>query len=260
MRLRIDALAAATRLDLPAGLPQGVEVWKIPLHTEAPVDDAALLRLLSTDEVQKATKFVFDRDRRSFVRTRAAVRLLLGTMLETAPAELAFVYGDAGKPELALPWALSGLQFNVAHSGDWALVAIAQGMRVGVDIERIRPEVCSLEIARRYFSQREADELEELTHDREEAFFRCWTRKEACLKAVGLGIGALDAVEVSLRPDEAPRILAATCEELLPQRWHLAELAPAAGYAAALAVEATPPIGAGKRPLRSLETVYLTSE
>jgi 4'-phosphopantetheinyl transferase len=218
----------------------GVQVWQAWLGEDAASDDAALASMLSDDEVRRANQFVFAKDRRRFLRCRAALRLALAWALDASPSCLEFAYGPQGKPELA-SLSESGLKFNVAHSGDWALVAVARKRRVGIDVEQIRPAL-SREIAWRNFAPREAAALETLPPEEfDETFFRCWTRKEAYLKALGCGLSLpLDSFEVSLAAAPAA-ILWSRDDPEVQTRWRMAELRPAAGYVAALVVEAALP-------------------
>jgi 4'-phosphopantetheinyl transferase len=218
----------------------GLQVWKAWLGWEGPGEDKHLAAMLSDDEQSRAAGFVFEKDRRRFIRSHAALRTVLGDCLEASPSSLTFVDGPHGKPELDAQWHHHGLNFNLAHSGDWAIIALACGRQVGVDVEQIRPGVANADIAQRYFSPREAAALLDLPPEmRDEAFFRCWTRKEAYLKALGCGLSLpLDSFEVSLAADKPAAILWSRHDLQAPQRWRLAELQPAAGYLGALVIEA----------------------
>jgi 4'-phosphopantetheinyl transferase len=231
---------------LPGDLPPdwGVEVWKASLGTVASGEDDSLAALLSDDERTRAAQFVFDQDRRRFVRSRAALRTVLGQRLGIAPSSLVFAYGPQGKPELDAHHAASREHFNLAHSGDWALVALARDRRVGVDVEQVRPGLAETNIAQRHFAAREVAALRNLPPEmQDEAFFRCWTRKEAYLKALGCGLSlALDAFTVSLAPGE-PEILSSRDDPEVQKHWRLIELHPAAGYIGSVALEARPAPG-----------------
>ena len=212
----------------------GVEVWKTWLGEDA-ARKADIVALLSEEERCRAAQLKFDNDRRRFEQTRACLRILLAGHLDASPAKLQFDYGPQGKPSLCgTPHV--GLQFNVSHSGDWAVFVLAPGRRVGIDVERIRPGMAHL--AQRNFSANEINALQSLPPNaQDEAFFRCWTRKEAYLKAHGCGLSlALDSFEVSLTTDN-PAIVWSRDNPLAQQHWQLAELRPAAGYLGALAVE-----------------------
>jgi 4'-phosphopantetheinyl transferase len=224
----------------------GVRVWQAWLGEALPEGIAETV--LSDDESQRARRFVFDRHRRRWVAARVALRTILAECLGESPGSLTFTYGAHGKPELGQRWQSAGLQFNLAHSGDWALIAVGWERRVGIDLEEMREEVVESGIAERYFSPREAAQLRSLPRDLQQiGFFRCWTRKEAYLKALGCGIsGGLQSFEVSLLPDEPPALRCDQSDERAPDKWRMAELVPAAGYLAAVVAEVDPAL-ANKR-------------
>jgi len=149
-----------------------------------------------------------------------------------------FAYDPSGKPHLAGEETLTSIRFNVSHSDDLALFGFARGHKIGVDVERVRPDINVEDLAARYFSPNELKKLRDLPEDRRrEAFYCGWTRKEAYLKACGEGLSfPLDRVEVSLTPGE-PAILKASGDPGLPRRWIVQHLSPAPGYIGAAAVE-----------------------
>jgi 4'-phosphopantetheinyl transferase len=178
-----------------------VHVWRLPL--DQPGEHGTYLRsLLSADEEERAQRFRFPRDRERFVVCRGLLRVLLGRYLSCHPGRLRFAYGAHGKPALAGGAAAGRLCFNVAHSEGLALIAVARGREVGVDLECLRPETATEQLATSCFSARELEALRALPQQvRTEAFFRCWTRKEAYLKATGTGLSlGLDRFDVTLRP------------------------------------------------------------
>ena len=193
---------------------------------------------LTADERQRAERYIFQKDRTHFVVARGLLRVLLGCYLRQEPLHLRFIYGPHGKPALATDTGGVALRFNVSHSHGLALYAITRGREVGVDVERIRPKVAQEKIAERFFSPREVTVLRALpTPLQATAFFACWTRKEAYIKATGDGLSLpLDQFDVSLAPGE-PAVLLRTAWD--PQEvacWALQDLAPAPGYRAAVAV------------------------
>jgi 4'-phosphopantetheinyl transferase len=197
---------------------------------------------LSPDEVARADRFRFPRDRQRFVAARGLLRELLGRYLEADPAGLRFAYGPRGKPALADGAGSDRLHFNVSHSGGLALLAFARGRDLGIDLELERPVPEAESIAERYFSPREGAELRRLSPaERPRAFFRCWTRKEAFIKATGDGLSRpLDAFDVTLAPREPARLLRVEGEPEETARWWMEGLEPAEGFAGALAVEGRP--------------------
>jgi 4'-phosphopantetheinyl transferase len=208
-----------------------VEVWLLQLPVAAPLE-AKYWDSLSEDEKTRAQRFRFDSDRRRFVGTRGRLRELAGQYLSVDPQALTFVYGREGKPELARG---SELQFNVAHSGDYALLAFAASARVGVDLEKLRSMADASDLARRYFCPEEYRELMALDEsEREEAFFSVWTRKEALLKASGNGLsGGLDRFHVPLGEMAAAQLL----EAPRGKYWTVLDLVVPQGYRGALVVE-----------------------
>src|SRR5262245_39260742 len=175
----------------PAGyaLPDDeVHVWRVGLDWPA-ASVAELKGVLSSDERARADRFHFEIDHRRHVVGRGVLRLVLARCLGTAPHALRFDTGARGKPNLAAGFARARLQFNVSHSGELALVALTVGRAVGVDVEWIRHDLDVEAIAERYFSARENAALATLAADaRRDAFYACWTRKEAYIKAVGDGL------------------------------------------------------------------------
>ncbi|MCL4863049.1 MAG: 4'-phosphopantetheinyl transferase superfamily protein [Caldilineaceae bacterium] len=214
-----------------------IHVWRATLDADlARVD--RLAQTLSQDEQARAARFHFERDRRRFVVARGVLRTLLGNYLELPPAALRFVYNEYGKPALA-PHHDRAPQFNLAHSGDWALFAFVYGAEIGVDLEAIRTGFDFTPLAEQFFSPQERAELHTMpAHLQSAAFFHCWTRKEAYIKARGQGLSLpLTSFSVTLRPDEPPRIKDANDGTEVAQPWTLYDLAPGNGYAGALAVQ-----------------------
>ena len=180
----------------PSLLADEVHVWRLTL--DRPPE--RFLELLEPDEVERANRFYFERDRKHFVVARGFLRLLLGWYLHAGPKQLQFAYGAWGKPSLANEFCESQLRFNMSHSHGVALYAVTQGREIGVDVEHVRAYFAGDYIARRFFSPHEVGDLRGLPEDdRVSAFFRCWTRKEAYIKATGRGMSQpLDGFDVTL--------------------------------------------------------------
>lgn len=165
--------------------------------------------------------------------------MLISRYLEMFPAEIQFSYAVNGKPQLATSNAQTEcLHFNLAHSGGIALYAFTRVGEVGVDVELIRPDFTTNEIAQRFFSPTEVACLNELPAElRPEAFFNCWTRKEAFIKAIGIGLSLpLNEFDVTLSPDKPAKLLRTRWDESEASRWSLKEIDVGSDYAAALAV------------------------
>lgn len=196
-----------------------------------------LAQTLSTDEQIRSERFYFERDRRRFIISRGILRTILGCYLGIAADQLQFCYGQHGKPELALGG--YGLRFNLSHSQELVLYAVTRDRAIGIDVEYIRPVAEVEQIAQRFFSAREKAVFCTLPDDcKQAAFFNCWTRKEAYLKAIGDGLSIpLDQFDVSLSPGEPARLYSIKQDRAAAERWCLQELTPAPNYVAALAVE-----------------------
>jgi 4'-phosphopantetheinyl transferase len=221
-----------TQLTLPA---DEVHLWRVDLEAVAS-SEARWRKVLSPDELARAARFHFDRDRQTYTATRALLRTFLAGYLGSKPTDLVFHYSDKDKPSLEL----SGdrLEFNVSHSGRRALLAFARRRSVGVDVEHIRDDFDPQALAHRFFSVLEQRALATLEpEDRYAGFFRCWTRKEAYIKAVGTGLSLpLDQFDVSLRPGEENGLLSTRPDAAEAAVWSLREVQAGEGYAAALCV------------------------
>ncbi len=217
---------------------QDVHAWLAPLEG-GPQRARGLAAALSEDERARANRFLTERDRRRFIVCRGVLRTILGWYLGVAPAAVEFRYGPHGKPAITGGPGRCALRFNVSHADGMALYAVTLGREVGVDLERVRSDVATEEIAERFFSAREAAVLRALDPaSRVQAFFRIWTRKEAYLKATGRGLlSPLRELDVSFLPDEPAALLATPLGPREACRWRLEELFADARYVAAIAVE-----------------------
>jgi 4'-phosphopantetheinyl transferase len=216
--------------------PQHVDVWRV--HLDLELDSVKSFEsTLSTDEAQRASSFHFDKDRNRYVIAHFSLRDVLGRYLEAEPAQLEFSIDEYGKPALLE----HKLEFNLSHSGSFALVAVTQHRIIGVDVERMREGISSHSIARQYFSPAEVAEFDAIpVEQRETAFFACWTRKEAFIKAKGLGLSLpLDSFDVSLTPNEPAILRAVRPQPQEAARWKLRSLDVAPRHAGAVAVEHT---------------------
>jgi 4'-phosphopantetheinyl transferase len=215
-----------------------VHVWLAKLD-QSPETLQALHHLLSPDEIERAERFHFRKHREHFTVARGVLRTILGGYLRVEPSQLRFAYNAYGKPALAGTQDQSTLRFNLSHSHELALYAFTLRREIGLDLEYRRDDFASERIAEQFFSAREVEMLRALPPRlRTEGFFNCWTRKEAYIKAVGIGLSLpLDQFDVSLSPFEPAALLRTGDDEMDAARWSLRELTPAEGYAAALAVE-----------------------
>jgi 4'-phosphopantetheinyl transferase len=198
-----------------------------------------LLGVLSTEEVERAERFHFSPDRDRFVRGRGVLRMLLGRYLGVDPPRLRFRYNGYGKPALAGDWQGSGINFNMSNSGDIVLYAFALGHEVGVDVEHVHPGFAGEEVATSFFAPPEVEALRRTPPEaRAAAFFSCWTRKEAYIKARGEGLSfPLDGFAVSVDTGAREVALEVFGDAQESRRWTIISLLPAQGYVAALAAE-----------------------
>lgn len=215
-----------------------VDIWRINLAGQS--DQIEQCRcLLSPDEVERADRFYFERDRRRFTVARAAMREILGRYAGLAAKDLCFSYGPKGKPELAGGLEESGIKFNLSHSSELALLAVTQGLKVGIDIEWPKPDFATDDVAERFFSATEVQTLQSLpAGQRAEAFFSCWTRKEAYIKALGEGLSVpLESFAVAFAPGVPAALLHVKVDPKEVERWSMYNIEVSEGYKAALVVE-----------------------
>jgi len=194
---------------------------------------------LAEDEQARANRFYFDHDREHYIVARGLLRQLLGSYLQRPAHEVAFVYGDHGKPELVEEQAASGIRFNISHAQGVALLAFSRHREVGVDIEQVRPLDDGEQIAERFFSKNEVAVFTAVPAEQKpQAFFNCWTRKEAFIKVIGEGLSCpLDSFDVTLKPGEPAELLQVKGSQEATARWKLENLEPAVGYAGAVIAE-----------------------
>jgi 4'-phosphopantetheinyl transferase len=193
---------------------------------------------LSPDELERANRFHFLQDRTHFVVARGLLRNLLAAYLGVNCAELRFSYGAKGKPFL-LTEGQTPVNFNLSHSHGRAAFAFSRGLELGVDLEYVKDDFDVELIANRFFSRAEVLALRTVTAElRKQAFFTCWTRKEAYIKARGEGLSMpLDKFDVSLKPDEPAALLNNYREEREVERWSMKAIPAREGYVGALVVE-----------------------
>jgi len=213
-----------------------VHVWRIELEQPDELLEKSRATL-NPDELERARRFHFEKHRRHFIIGRGFLRDVLGRYLKVEPAALRFSYGAYGKPALAGEHENSKIHFNMSHSHNLALLAITEEKHLGIDVEHIRSDFASGEIARRFFSPVEVESFNALQPaEQVAAFFRCWTRKEAFMKATGKGMSQpLDAFDVTLAPAVPAALLRVEDDEA--SRWSLSDIDVGEGYAGALVVE-----------------------
>ena len=238
--VRLLGLAFPARLEqllVPELDCAGLHLW----HA-SPQERASLLphldSLLSADEAQRRDRFRFESDRKDFAFARGMLRTVLAAYLEADPHELRFQYTEHGKPALASVVPEKDLQFNLSHTQGAVLLGICRQRAIGVDVERVREDLIPRDIAARFFSPAEQKALFSLPEaEQREAFFRCWTRKEAFLKARGHGLSfPLAGFDVSIGAAEAEVRLTTRPDPAEAQNWQILPVPAPEGCAAAVAV------------------------
>ena len=213
-----------------------VHVWRANLNIPLP-DVQSLQHTLSPDERARAYRFRFERHRNHFIVARGTLRTLLALYLNISPTQLHFRYNAYGKPSLESPH--TPLHFNISHSHELALLAFSQHRELGVDVEYMDRNIDYNELAQHTFSPYEAAIVTALSDDaKRQAFFNCWTRKEAYIKARGMGVSLdLTSFDVSLKPGDAATLLHNREDAMEVTRWQFEALHVGDGYAGAIAVE-----------------------
>ena len=224
------------QIDRPQGLwERTVHIWAI----QTKVPSAAVAQCeecLTPEEVTRAARFGLDGPRHSFIVARGSLRRLLGKYLAADPLGIPLAYTPKGKPVLALD---TRMNFNVTHSSDMAAIALALDCRIGIDLEEIRPLPDLEDIAKRFFcSEESAEILSYSARERESSFFRCWTRKEAYIKAVGEGLHMpLDSFRVAVKSGDCAKFIHIGGDAKAAEAWTLHDLNLASNCAAAVAYE-----------------------
>ncbi len=215
-----------------------VHVWQASLNASSSLI-RRLQQFLTKEEVARASSFVFERDRHHFIVARGVLRAILSRYLHEGPGYLRFHTNAYGKPSLSRPRIEPQLNFNLAHSHELALYVFTYAREVGIDIEHIRADFDFEELAKHSFSRYEQSILRALPEAaKQQAFFRCWTRKEAYIKAKGKGLSIpLDHFDVSLKPGEPPALISSLEDPQETLRWSFIDLDPCPGYASTLVVE-----------------------
>ena len=211
-----------------------VHLWRLSLpqpHTRL----AALEALLSPDEIARADRFAFPQMRANFISVRGMLRQLLGIYTHTSPATLSLAYAEHGKPHLPN----SEVRFNISHTHELALLAFARGLEVGVDVEHIRPVPDTEAIVRQFFSPYEVEAFIKVSASLQmHAFFNCWTRKEAFIKALGKGLSIpLHTFDVTITPGEPALLLAFRGAPEILARWKILAIDLGPNYVSSVVAE-----------------------
>lgn len=215
-----------------------IDLWSWSLD-EPPETGVIPSKTLSEDELARASRFVFERDRQRFICGRHKLRDILATYIGSTPQALRFKYTASEKPEIDPQWQQNAPYFNLSHSGPLAMLAVSADTELGVDIEQLRP--IEPNVAEQFFSACEQDALARLEGENWiNGFYRLWTLKEAFLKAKGEGLlVGLDSFDIAFSADQPAHLLHLEGDSSAPDNWTLHSFTPAAGFVGALAV----PIG-----------------
>ena len=238
MNYPMNITDGSVRIEPQMSLPEDeVHLWRIDLE-KVSAEQEKWRPLLSPDEGARADRFHFSRDRNCFTATRALLRTILAGYLASEAKELVFRYSEKDKPSLSRGSGGDPLQFNVSHSGAMALLAFARNRALGVDVEKIRENADQEAIARRFFSDHEQDQLAALPPaEKSLGFFRCWTRKEAYIKATGEGLSLpLHQFDVSLKPGDTNALLSTRSDAAEASLWSLQDVPAGEGYVGAVCV------------------------
>ncbi|HSS65655.1 MAG TPA: 4'-phosphopantetheinyl transferase superfamily protein [Gammaproteobacteria bacterium] len=215
-----------------------VDVWRIStaLNEERAANFGSVL---SPDQQARAKRMRVRDKRRQYIIAQGLTRILIGKVVDADPESLEFSRGPKGKPYLGGRFADAGIQFNMTHTSNMALIALTLKREIGIDIERIRHNLQWEKLVRRYFSPLEHYHYSKLPESvRLRAFFTCWTRKEAVLKAIGTGLGGgLGSFDVSVDPDAPPALLGDRWQGRFHGDWTITQLDPGEGYVATLVTE-----------------------
>lgn len=234
--VRIDEVRDATSIGYPSELGPGVvHLWQRRLDARAE-ELSACYRLLSSEEQDRARRFRVERPRSEFVLTRGTLRSLLALYLGSSPQEVRLRYALQGKPALEGD---SDLSFNVSHTDGLALMGFVKRRSIGVDVENLDRKIEAERLAERFFSQRERQALRTLRGDElQAAFFRCWTRKEAYIKAIGDGLSLpLHQFDVSIAESDRDALLGTRPDPAEAARWTVCDVSLGPPFAAAVTVQ-----------------------
>lgn len=215
--------------------PHQVHVWSLN-KSEHKNKLAAYWNILSKEEKESASKYRFTRDRDCSIIARGALRTLLGNYLKQSPERIKFQFGTHGKPSLN---ELSDIEFNVSHSTNAIVLAFVQHNSIGIDVEYIKRNIEVKKIAKHFFSKEEIMSLFSMDESYyKQAFYNCWTRKEAFIKALGSGLSfPLDQFVVSLDSTKEAALLDTKWDEKEKDNWVLKSFEPAQDYIGAVTVK-----------------------
>lgn len=217
-----------------------VHVWNVDVSLKDKRSES-FISYLSLDEKERASKYRFEKDRSVYITAKFLLRSLLGHYLKANPKEIAFEYSEFGRPSCLKS---IDLDFNVSHSGNRIIIGFSKEQTIGVDIEKIKTDFDPLNLAKNFFSREEITALSQTKEsDVFQAFYRCWTRKESFIKAVGEGLSyPLDSFAVTMDYDHKAGFLKIDNDNDSKKDWRLHSFIPAEGYIAAITTDGNPNI------------------
>lgn len=212
-----------------------LHIWFINLNKTIEVIES-LKQFLSENEISKASKFRFEKDKNSSIITRGSLRYLSGKYLKMNPENILFKYGNYGKPDFDIK---TDLKFNVSHSGNLAIIGFVLNNDIGVDIEQLKYDFEVMDIVDNYFSQYEIETLKKLPiEEHTKGFYRCWTRKESFIKAKAKGLSfPLDSFSVDIKSDKKTELLETKWDKNEKDLWRLFSFSPMDNYIGAASVK-----------------------
>lgn len=210
-----------------------IHIWKVCIDKYLS-ESSQYLNIISQDELERSARFCAHKDQASYVTSRGILRKILSRYLLIAPNKIKFNYNNYGKPYLCPTNKINDITFNVSHSGSLVLYVVARNRDVGIDVE----EMCHVDnyekISEMLFSHEENTKLKHYApHERLEAFYKCWTSKEAIAKAIGQGLSyPLHTLSVSLDPSKTSDTIKIDDNLLNSKKWHLFTINPEPNYKA----------------------------
>lgn len=210
-----------------------IDVWSVNInnYTNKLFD---YWELLSSSEKEKADRFRFEKDKNCYVIARGLLRILLSRYLNIKSQKINFRYAEKGKPYLEHP---SNIKFNLSHSKNYIVLAFTKNIELGIDVEYAKNNLEILQVAESFFSKQEIKALKSVQSIyRLSAFYNCWTRKEAFIKATGDGLSfPLNQFTVSLESSESAELIETLWDNKEKDLWSLETFTPQKDYIGAVA-------------------------
>jgi len=217
--------------------PKVIHIWVADILSYSTLHLEQLKQCLSQDELEHASRYYFEKDKKYYITSRGILRKILSNYLTMKPEKIKFSYNPYGKPYLCNKFHTKNFNFNLSHSGDLALYIFSANFDVGIDLEKFQLIEGFIDIAMQFFSPNEFLKLKSIPHDQQlTAFFKCWTRKEAFIKAIGNGLShPLDQFEVTLAPNETAMFVNIISKSTAASEWSLYSFTPKPNYEASFA-------------------------